>query len=124
MHTHQFIGNLTRDARLNQTQNGTQVLGFAVAVNDRRTQQTTYIDCSVWGKLATVMEPWMKKGQKVFVQGDFGTDEYNGNTKITCNVGIIELVGGRDRTSSETSYTEHDDPNANKNSDMDDEIPF
>lgn len=123
MHYHTFIGNLTRDARLNQTQKGTEVLGFAVAVNDRRTQQTTYIDCSLWGKLASVMEPWMKKGQKVFVQGEFGTDEYQGNTKITCNVDRIEMVGGRDRTSNSDTPPDPD-YNPATNGDMDDEIPF
>lgn len=124
MHTQQFIGNLTRDCRVGD-HNGTAVVNFSVAVNNRRTNTTTYVDCSLWGRMAEgALRDFLKKGTKVFVQGEFGTDEYNGNTKITCNVGIIELVGGRDRTSSDTSYTEHDDPNANKNSDMDDEIPF
>ena len=34
-------GNLTRDPELRATQGGMQVLGFGVAVNDRRRNQQT-----------------------------------------------------------------------------------
>ena len=117
MHQHSFIGNLTRDCRMGQSGNGNSVAGFSVAVNDRRTEKTTFVDCSLWGKQAASLEQYLKKGTKVYIQGAFGTDEYNGNTKITCNVAILELLGGRDRTSNDadTSQTRQD---------LDDEIPF
>jgi single-strand DNA-binding protein len=49
-------GNLTRDAELRQTANGTSVLGFGVAVNDRRRNNQTgewedyanYVDCTMF----------------------------------------------------------------------------
>ena len=59
------IGNLTRDAVMRHTQGGDSVLNFSVARNDRRTQETTYVDCTIWGKLAQSLEPYLKKGQKV-----------------------------------------------------------
>ena len=40
-------GNLTRDPELRQTANGFPVLGFGVAVNDRRRNQQT----GEWGKV-------------------------------------------------------------------------
>ena len=124
MHTHQFIGNLTRDCRSGDYK-GTTVVNFSVAVNNRRTNTTHYIDCSLWGRIAEgQLRDYLKTGTKVYIQGEFGTDEYNGNTKITCNVGTIELVGGRDRTSSNVSGTENNAPDANVNGDLDDEIPF
>lgn len=124
MHTHQFIGNLTRDCRSGDHK-GTTVVNFSVAVNNRRTNTTNYVECSLWGRIAEgPLRDYLKTGTKVYIQGEFGTDEYNGNTKITCNVGTIELVGGRKGTSSNVSHTEHDAPDANINGDLDDEIPF
>lgn len=123
MHFHTFIGNVTRDAEMRNTQSGHSVLSFSVAVNNRRTEETTFVDCSLWGKLGSSIEPYMKKGQKVFVQGDFGTREYNGKTYITCNADKVELVGGANRTSiqdasPDQSYGSPSHPELN------DEIPF
>ena len=51
-------GNLTRDAELRVTASGTQVLGFGVAVNDRRRNPQTgewedypnFVDCTKIGR--------------------------------------------------------------------------
>ena len=53
-------GNLTRDPELRSTAGGTSVLGFGVAVNDRRKNQQTgewedypnFIDCTMFGARA------------------------------------------------------------------------
>lgn len=73
-----FTGNLTRDSELSKTNgNNTPVLNFAVAVNDRRKNQSTgewedypnYVDCALFGPRATALEPILKKGMKVAVEG-------------------------------------------------------
>ena len=56
-------GNLTRDPELRVTPGGTQVLGFGVAVNDRRRNQQTgewedypnFIDCTMFGNRAEAL---------------------------------------------------------------------
>ena len=56
-------GNLTRDPELRATQGGMQVLGFGVAVNDRRRNQQTgewedypnFVDCTMFGNRAESM---------------------------------------------------------------------
>lgn len=123
MHTHSFIGNLTKDCSpINKTRNGTDVVNFSVAVNDKKAKTTAYIDCTLWGGMC-MLEQYLKRGTKVFVYGDFGTDEYNGNTKITCNVSKLELLGGTRKTSEENSSAE-DKSNYTGGIDQDDEIPF
>lgn len=70
-------GNLTRDAELRMTAGGAPVLGFGVAVNDRRRNPKTgewedvpnYIDCILFGKYAESMQPYLVKGAKVAVSG-------------------------------------------------------
>lgn len=70
-------GNLTRDAELRATAGGTQVLGFSLAVNDRRKNPHTgewedcpnYIDCVMFGGLAQSLAARMRKGVKACVSG-------------------------------------------------------
>ena len=55
-----ITGNLTRDPELRSTASGMPVLGFGVAVNDRRRNQQTgewedypnFIDCTMFGARA------------------------------------------------------------------------
>lgn len=70
-------GNLTRDPDLRQTAGGMAVLGFGVAVNDRRKNSATgewedcpnFVDCTVFGKRAESLSGILSKGLKVCVMG-------------------------------------------------------
>lgn len=70
-------GNLTRDPELRATPGGTQVLGFGVAVNDRRRSQQTgewedypnFIDCTMFGNRAEALSRILRKGMKVAIEG-------------------------------------------------------
>ncbi len=70
-------GNLTRDPELRATPGGTQVLGFGIAVNDRRRNQQTgewedypnFIDCTMFGNRAEALSRILRKGMKVAVEG-------------------------------------------------------
>lgn len=70
-------GYLTRDCELRATQGGTQILGFGMAVNDRRRNQQTgewedipnFVDCVAFGARAEALSKILKKGMKVAVDG-------------------------------------------------------
>lgn len=70
-------GNLTRDSELRRTAGGTAVLGFGVAVNDRRRNQQTgewedypnFVDCTVFGTRAERLAGMLTKGTKVCIMG-------------------------------------------------------
>ena len=70
-------GNLTRDPELRVTPGGTQVLGFGVAVNDRRRNQQTgewedypnFIDCTMFGNRAEALSRILHKGMEVAIEG-------------------------------------------------------
>lgn len=70
-------GNLTRDPELRVTPGGTRVLGFGVAVNDRRRNQQTgewedypnFIDCTMFGNRAEALSRILRKGMKVAIEG-------------------------------------------------------
>lgn len=70
-------GNLTRDPELRQTQGGTSILSFGVAVNDRRKNQQSgewedapnFVDCIVFGSRAESLGKFIQKGSKVAIEG-------------------------------------------------------
>ena len=70
-------GNLTRDPELRQTAGGLPVLGFSVAVNDRRKNPqtgewedvTNFVDCTMFGARAASVARFLGKGSKVAIDG-------------------------------------------------------
>nr|UVX80484.1 MAG: Single-strand binding protein family protein [Bacteriophage sp.] len=70
-------GNLTRDSELRRTAGGTAVLGFGVAVNDRRKNQQTgewedcpnFVDCTMFGTRAEKLAGMLTRGAKVCILG-------------------------------------------------------
>lgn len=70
-------GNLTRNPELRATASGMPVLGFGVAVNDRRRNAQTgewedypnFIDCTMFGARAESISRFLTKGTKVSIEG-------------------------------------------------------
>lgn len=70
-------GNLTRDPELRSTASGMSVLGFGVAVNDRRKNQQTgewedcpnFVDVTMFGNRAQSLSKFLTKGTKVAIEG-------------------------------------------------------
>lgn len=90
-------GNLTRDAELRQTASGMAVLGFSVAVNDRRKNQQTeqwedypnYIDCSMFGTRAEKIAPYLSKGTKVAIAGKLRWSQWERDGQKRSKVEVI-----------------------------------
>lgn len=90
-------GNLTRDAELRQTASGMAVLGFSVAVNDRRKNQQTeqwedypnYIDCSMFGTRAEKIAPYLSKGTKVAIAGKLRWSQWERDGQMRSKVEVI-----------------------------------
>lgn len=109
-------GNLTRDAELRQTASGIAVLGFSVAVSDRRKNQQTeqwedcpnYIDCSMFGTRAEKIAPYLSKGTKVAIAGKLRWSQWERDgqkrSKVEVIVDEIEFMTSRsDATSQSTA---------------------
>ena len=100
-------GNLTRDAELRQTASGMAVLGFSVAVNDRRKNQQTeqwedypnFIDCSMFGARAQSVSRFLSKGSKVAIEGKLRWSQWERDgqkrSKIEVIVDEIEFMTSR-----------------------------
>lgn len=107
-------GNLTRDSELRQTQSGTSILGFGIAVNDRKLNQATghwetypnYVDCIMFGKYGEVMQRHLTKGVKVCVSGKlrYSSWEKDGykRSKLEVVVDEIDLITPKQQAQPQT----------------------
>ncbi len=76
-----IIGNITRDPELRYTPNGQAVTSFSVATNRRwknpgsgeMQEATEYHDVVAWGKAAEFVSNYLKKGNKIYVDGRLQT---------------------------------------------------
>lgn len=126
-----IAGNVGRDAELRRTGGGDPVLNFSIAVDNGKDKhgnrrESTWFDCSLWGKRAEKLEAYIKKGDKLVVTGRPTAREHNGKVYLGCNVNDLTFMGGGDRQSGGgcDSGSGGGYGGAQGNSDMEDEIPF
>lgn len=117
-----IAGRCTKDAEVRNTQDGKQVAGFSVAVDDGwgANKSTMFFDCSVWGARADKLAPMLTKGKQVTVSGDLGQREHNGKTYLTLRVADVTLQGGGQQRDNDPARQAP----PSQGSPMDDAIPF
>jgi len=78
-----LIGNLTRDPEIRYTPKGTAVTDVGLAVNrvrtndqGERTEDTTFIDVTLWGRQAELADKYLNKGRAVFIEGRLQMDSW------------------------------------------------
>lgn len=135
-------GRLTADVELKQTQNGTSVCSFSLAVNRRFSsegeRQTDFITCQAWRQTAEFISKYFKKGSSICVVGSIQTRSWkdnNGNNRNATEVIVDEAMfvdGKNDSQGTEASNPNTYLPDAYKSSpapkyedaNPDDDLPF
>ena len=110
-----LIGNLGRDPEMNYTPDGTAVAKFSLAVNrttksasGERREETEWFNIVAWRQLAETCSTYLKKGQKVFIEGRLTTRKYtdrNGIERMAIDVvaSDMEMLTPKDRQGSVSS---------------------
>tara|TARA_R100001510_G_scaffold10457_1_gene8026 strand:- start:479 stop:796 length:318 start_codon:yes stop_codon:yes gene_type:complete len=68
-------GNIGKDPELKET-SSSQVANFSIATRTGK-DETTWINCQVWGKRADTVMQYMHKGDKITVCGQGKLKEYD-----------------------------------------------
>ena len=100
----QLIGNLGADPEMRFTQDGRPIASLAVATSEswtdkqgQRQERTEWHRVSVFGKLAEIVQQYLRKGSKVFFEGQLQTDKYTdkqGIERYSTKV-VINPFGGQ-----------------------------
>lgn len=84
-----IVGNLGNDPEMRYTPSGQAVTNLSVATNRRYTSsdgntvdETTWFRVSVWGKQAESTNQYLKKGNKVLVEGRLNPDKETGGPRL------------------------------------------
>src|SRR5690554_2274335 len=143
-----LIGNLGKDPEIRTLENGTKLARFSIATSETYTDKTTgerrnitdWHNIVVWRGLAEVVEKYVKKGQKIYVEGKLKTRSWQdeaGVTKYTTEVVAdnMTMLSSRNENAGATNPNQPDFNTGNTpekpkpmsgglSEDDDDDLPF
>lgn len=105
-----LIGNLGKDPELRYTQKGTAVATFPLATSKHWTdkdgnkqEKTEWHHIVVWQKLAETCDEYLKKGSKIYIEGELQTRKWqdqDGNDRYSTEIvaGIMKMLTPRSGT--------------------------
>ena len=140
-----LIGNVGSDPEIRMTPSGTKMAKLSLATNrtyqDRTGQQqekTEWHRLTFWARLSDVVEQWVKKGDRIFVEGRIEysqTQDDQGGTRYWTDINVNEMVllgsgsggpseGGFKGGSSMGGMDPRGDTGSSPISEPDDDLPF
>lgn len=102
-----LVGNLGGEPEVRSTTAGKRVASFSIATSRQWTSAagvkqdaTQWHKCVVWGKLSDVVEKYVKKGDRLYVEGEIeyrNWQDKDGQTKYATEINVRDLVmlGGK-----------------------------
>lgn len=86
-----LIGNLGRDPEIRTTAAGKKVANFSLATSEyyQGEEQTAWHRIVAWGKLAEIVENYLHKGDKVYIEGKMTYREWEQEGKT---IKVAEVV--------------------------------
>ena len=104
----QLLGNVGKDPEVRETKSG-KVVNLVLATSERYTdksgqkqENTEWHNLVVFGKLADVVTKYVKKGDKLYVEGSITTrkwEDKEGNTRYNTDIKVRDLtmLGGTEK---------------------------
>jgi len=112
-----LIGNLGRDPEMSYTPTGVAMTKFSLAVSTRKgdKETTTWYNCIAFRGLAETLNTHLKKGEHVFIQGEFSPREYTGrDTQTHMSLDVVvetfQFLGGKAPGSGSSAPSGESDP--------------
>jgi len=97
-----LLGNVGAEPEIRTTQGGTRMAKFSLATsrtftdrNQQTQEETEWHRCTVWGKLADVVEAYVHKGDRLYIRGriHYSTSEDNrGNKTYWTDIIVDDLT--------------------------------
>ncbi len=146
-----LVGNLGKDPEVRTIPNGALVARFSIATSEtytnkegQKVENTDWHNVVLWRGLASVAEKYLKKGNKVYIEGKLRNRQYedkDGNKKYTTEVEATDMLlldrpagsgGGNSQSNTNTTSNYSNDPAPQNNfsggntndSDIPDDLPF
>ena len=121
-----LLGNIGKDPEVRETKSG-NIANLTMATSERYTdksgqkqEKTEWHNLVVFGKLADIVAKYVKKGDKLYVEGSITTrkwEDKEGNTRYTTEVKVRDLtmLGGGEKKAQPAAVAVGED---------EDDLPF
>ena len=93
-----ILGNVGNDPEIKTFDNGNKVANFSIATSEKWTdkqgekqEQTEWHNVAVFGKLADIVESYVKKGQQLYIEGKIKTrswEDADGQKKYMTEIAL------------------------------------
>lgn len=110
-----LMGRITQDLEIRQTQGGTAVLSFTVAVDrsyvrQGEERQTDFINCVAWRQQAEFINRYFTKGRMIAIEGNLRTrtyDDKNGTKHYVTEVFVdsVSFTGEKAQQGANPGYS-------------------
>ena len=96
-----LLGNVGQSPEIRVTPSGSKVAKFSLATNrtwkdkaGTQQEETDWHRLTCFGKLADVVEQWVNKGDRLYVEGriEYSQTEHEGTTRYYTDVIVSEMV--------------------------------
>lgn len=115
----QLIGNTTKDIELKKIPSGQSVCAFSIATNrswkdkdGSKKDQVEFHNVVVWGKLAEICAQYVKKGNKLYLEGRLQTREWeaqDGTKRRQTEVVADNMIMLSPKGTGSSATVRHDD---------------
>ncbi len=137
-----LVGNLGRDPEVKNTQTGQAIANLSIATSDswkdktsgERKERTEWHRVVIFNeKLAEVAQKYLRKGAKVYIEGQLATRKWtdkDGNEKYTTEIvlpkfgGTLVMLGDKERPEQGDVSKSQGRPVARSTGTLDDDVPF
>lgn len=135
-----ILGNVGRDPEARRTKNDNAIVNFTIATSERwkdkstgePVEKTEWHRVSVMGPLAEVAEKYLKKGDKVYIEGRIetrkwekdGVEKYSTEIIVSGFGGTLILLGPKGGMGDKRVTARAGSPSSADDDPFSDEIPF
>ncbi len=132
-----LIGNLVKDCGASErdfgyTNSGMARANVTIAVNrsikrdNEWTDEASFFDVVIWGKMAESLKPYLLKGKKIAVQGTLKQERWKGKDGSNCSRVVInaEVVQLLTKDNGSSGKQQNQDMGLQEDSFKDDGVPF
>lgn len=130
-----LIGNVGKDPEIHAFDSGSKVAKFSLATtknyknkSGEKVADTSWHNIVIWGKLADIVEQFVKKGSKLYLKGEiqYGSyDDKDGNKKYTTDINCFNMqMLDSKPTSAESEQVDKITPGQNTGLPIEEDDPF
>lgn len=137
-----IIGNVCADPDVRRTQDGRPIVNMSVATNEswrdkatgERREKAEFHRVVIFNEgLCKVAESYLKKGSKVYLEGQLqtrkwqdqsGADKYSTEIVLQGFNGTLQMLDGKPEGERQSGGTSYDGPSGGSGAALDDDIPF